>query len=71
MNPDSALDCTRRHFFGRTAGGLGVAALGSLLQRAGFASAGITGLPHFPPTAKRIIYLHQSGGPSQLDLVRL
>src|SRR6476619_3509417 len=68
MNPDSALDCTRRHFFGRTAGGLGVAALGSLLQRAGFASAGITGLPHFPPTAKRIIYLHQSGGPSQLDL---
>jgi hypothetical protein len=68
MNPDTALDCTRRHFFGRTAGGLGVAALGSLLQRAGFASAGITGLPHFPPTAKRIIYLHQSGGPSQLDL---
>ena len=35
MNPDSALDCTRRHFFGRTATGIGMAALASLLQRAG------------------------------------
>src|SRR5258706_55746 len=25
------------------------------------------GLPHFAPTAKRIIYLHMNGGPSQLD----
>ena len=25
-------------------------------------------LPHFAPKAKRIIYLFQSGGPSQLDL---
>ena len=29
---------------------------------------GLQGLPHFPPKAKRVIYLHQSGGPSQLDL---
>src|SRR5499427_275390 len=29
---------------------------------------GLPGLPHFPPKAKRVIYLHQSGGPSQIDL---
>ena len=28
-------------------------------------------LPHFAPKAKRVIYLHQSGGPSQLEPVRL
>src|SRR5579871_715834 len=29
---------------------------------------GLAGLPHFPPKAKRVIYLFQSGGPSQLEL---
>jgi len=29
---------------------------------------GLPGLPHFPPKAKRVIFLHQSGGPSQIDL---
>jgi hypothetical protein len=29
---------------------------------------GLPGLPHFPPKAKRVIYLFNSGGPSQLDL---
>jgi Protein of unknown function (DUF1501) len=29
---------------------------------------GLPGLPHFPPTAKRVIYLFQSGGPSQIEL---
>ena len=28
----------------------------------------MTGLPHFAPKAKRIIYLFQNGAPSQLDL---
>ena len=62
------LDCTRRHFFSRTAKGIGVAALASLFERTGLASAGINGVPHFAPAAKRVIFLHQSGGPSQLDL---
>src|SRR5262245_28692175 len=31
-------------------------------------SAGLPGLPHFPPKARRVIFLHQSGGPSQIDL---
>ena len=65
VKPDSPLDYTRRHFFGRSATGIGVAALASLLQRAGVA-APIE--PSFPATAKRVIFLHQSGGPSQLDL---
>ena len=29
---------------------------------------GLPGLPHFPPKAKRVIYLFQSGAPSQMDL---
>src|SRR6202035_2248361 len=31
-------------------------------------TGGLPGLPHFPAKAKRVIYLHQSGAPSQLDL---
>ena len=31
-------------------------------------TAGLPGLPHFPPKAKRVIYLFQSGGPSQMEL---
>ncbi|MGH9646617.1 MAG: DUF1501 domain-containing protein, partial [Bryobacteraceae bacterium] len=66
-----ALSCTRRHFFGTASCGIGVAALGSLLDTSLFAATatgGLPGLPHFPPTAKRVIYLHQSGAPSQIDL---
>jgi hypothetical protein len=59
---------TRRHFFSRTASGIGAAALGSLLNHDLKAAGGLTGLPHFPPTAKRVIYLFQSGGPSQIEL---
>src|ERR1700728_85228 len=61
---------TRRHFFGRASTGVGIAALAQLLGqelRAGEATGGLPGIPHFPPTAKRIIYLFQSGGPSQLE----
>jgi Protein of unknown function (DUF1501) len=60
---------TRRHFFGRTATGIGIAALASLF--AGDARAdqsGLPGIPHFPPKARRVIYLFQSGGPSQMEL---
>ena len=60
---------TRRHFFGRSATGIGIAALSSLLSP-DLASAEpvIPGFPNFPPTAKRVIYLFQHGAPSQLDL---
>src|SRR6266404_3473541 len=59
---------TRRHFFSRTSTGLGAAALSSLLSSDLRAGTGLAGLPHFPPRAKRVIYLFQHGGPSQLDL---
>src|SRR6476660_7004731 len=64
---------TRRQFFGRGARGLGVAALASLMAENASAQSsppkeGLAGLPHFPPKAKRAIYLHMVGGPSQLDL---
>jgi hypothetical protein len=68
---------TRRHFFGRAATGIGAAALGSILNQNLFsalaAEAGSAqlplGKPHFPPKAKRVIYLFMAGGPSQMDLL--
>jgi hypothetical protein len=63
-----ALALTRRQLFGRASTGIGVAALASLLDPKLFAAAGLPDLPHFAPKAKRVIFLHQSGGPSQLDL---
>src|SRR5215471_9401530 len=63
MNPQVL---TRRYFFGKASAGLGIAALSTLLQAD--ESAGLPGLPHFPATAKRVIYLFQSGAPSQMDL---
>jgi hypothetical protein len=62
---------TRRHFFGRAAAGIGIAALASLLDEdlcAAPAPPTGGGLPHFAPKAKRVIYLFQSGAPSQMDL---
>jgi len=63
MNPveHRRLLLTRRHFFGRTATGIGAAALGSLMAQE-------SPLPHHAPKAKRVIYLFQHGAPSQLDL---
>ncbi|MEO1448767.1 MAG: DUF1501 domain-containing protein, partial [Bacteroidota bacterium] len=65
---------SRRDFLAKTSLGLGAAALGSLLNPLGaFASPlndrkGTLGSPHYAPRIKRVIYLFQSGGPSQLDL---
>ena len=62
---------TRRHFFGKTAAGVGSMALAHLLGRdleaAETAPGGLPGLPHFAPKANRVIYLFQSGGPSQIE----
>ena len=76
MNPllDHRLSINRRHFFGRV--GLGATALATLLNEKSFAATapsspatgGFPGLPHFAAKAKRVIYLFQSGAPSQLDL---
>lgn len=58
----------RRRFLASTTGGLGMAALSSLLNADGATNDGLTGIPHFAPKAKRVIYLFQFGGPSQIDL---
>jgi hypothetical protein len=62
---------TRRTFLRQSGGGIGMAALGGLLAGRTDANAAATMLPGFPqhaPKAKRIIYLFQSGAPSQMDL---
>jgi hypothetical protein len=76
MNPHDTLahHLTRRHFFGRSARGIGSAALASLLQPASVAlgatdtPGGLAPILHRRPKAKRVIYLFQSGAPSHLDL---
>ncbi|MDA0195602.1 MAG: DUF1501 domain-containing protein [Bacteroidetes bacterium] len=68
----------RRQFFKKTSLGLGALALGSLLDTDKLLAStgipnpvpgtgGLPGLPHFAPKVKRIVYLFQSGGPSQLE----
>ena len=70
---------TRRQFFGKTGLRMGNVALASMLgsellgQTALAAPApgqvheSLSDLPHFAPKARRVIYLHMNGGPSQLD----
>src|SRR5262249_1403394 len=67
----------RRQFLARSGFKLGAVALGSLLgtdvlragpPESGAQTGGLADLPHFPPKAKRVIFLFQSGAPSQLDL---
>jgi hypothetical protein len=68
--PDEQLSMlSRRQFFGHAAGGVGTAALASLLHDSTCASdGGVLASTHFPAKAKRVIYLFMHGGPSQIDL---
>lgn len=83
MISDWQLRLNRRNFFGHLGlrlGGLSVGLLAGSACRTAAASAidqvqdgvakvhpPLPGLPHFPPKATSIIYLHMNGGPSQLD----
>jgi len=63
---------TRRDLLARTGGGLGAIALQDLLLSESRAenekgTPGVLARPHHSPRAKRVIYLFQSGGPSQLE----
>ena len=70
------LNNNRRHFLKNIGFGIGGLALGSMFDPFNLADSdgmsnfhsGSLPLPHFAPKAKRVIYLFQSGGPSQLDL---
>ena len=80
MNPchEYLNNLTRRQFFAGAGLAMGGVALNWLAPRLGAATSAndalnarvhppLAGFPHFAPTAKRIIYLHMNGGPSQLD----
>ena len=77
MNPLEAhyRAVTRRTFLQRSSVGLGAVALSSLLNERLFAAGPANPLApratHFPARAKRVIYLHMVGAPSQLDLFDL
>ncbi|HXJ96725.1 MAG TPA: DUF1501 domain-containing protein [Terriglobia bacterium] len=78
MNPNELpLAMTRRQFFRKSTAGVavGIPALAALLNRDGYAAeardpktGGLEGFPNFAPKAKRVIFLHQSGAPSQIEL---
>ncbi len=76
MNPSSfdverSMSDSRRSFLRECGVGLGEIALASLLTNHSnsFGSdVGGMAAPHFPPRAKRVIYLFMAGAPSQLDL---
>lgn len=78
---NTGLLLTRRHFFSLNAAGIGTAVLATLLGEDRLRAEGVVngaaedrpfpglpGIPQFPPKAKRVIWLFQSGGPSQMDL---
>jgi len=68
---------SRRAFLGRTAWGLGTIALGGLLSHNSYGDDGGSSSQqqwpglihplHYPPRAKRVIWLGQMGGPSQFE----
>ncbi len=68
---------TRRHFLKKCSAGLGGMAMASFLgcnplsgrpAQEDLSSAVLEGMSHFAPKAKRVIFLHMAGGPSQLEL---
>ncbi|MAT48154.1 MAG: sulfatase [Verrucomicrobiaceae bacterium] len=76
MNPltQHQLNINRRHFFGKSATGIGTAALATLLGKEGLSAApeGNEKIPAYirqiAPKAKRVIYLFQNGAPTHCDL---
>lgn len=77
-NGPESRPASRRAFLRRAGGGFGAVALASLLDRQGLLAAEAPAQgranplaparPHFTPTAKSIIFLFMSGGPSHVDL---
>jgi hypothetical protein len=75
MSEPSIFDSARRSFLLKLGAGLGWVSVAELLGTAAWAQAPAAGVfshgtltaPHFPPTAKRIIYLHMLGAISQVD----
>lgn len=83
MHPflESLRHVTRRELFGRSATGIGTAALAKLFARDAFGGdanpvptrprvrqGGLADVPHFAAKAKNVIYLFQNGAPTHVDL---
>ncbi|HEX5171123.1 MAG TPA: DUF1501 domain-containing protein [Cyclobacteriaceae bacterium] len=77
-NLENLRNISRRHFLLESAAGIGVAALGTLFvgcqssTQQSVANQVLDPMaarpPHFPGRAKRVIYLHMAGAPSQFEL---
>src|SRR5438034_9587651 len=77
MDPELSLavEINRRTFLGYGISGLGMLALNGLVNPQLFGantpvtgtSKGVVNPLHFPPKAKRVIFLYQAGGPSHLE----
>lgn len=78
-NLEHLQNISRRHFLLESAVGLGAVALGGFMGGCGPKNSGPKNLasitdpmspkpPHFPGKAKRVIYMHMAGAPSQLEL---
>ncbi len=73
MNPDSQMNCSRRHFLSQIGGGLGGVAMAQMLARDALAGGPYTPRPefngglHHPAKVKRIIQLFMTGGASPMD----
>ena len=62
---------TRRYFLGQSSSGIGALALSNLIGTSRSSDAAdslATKVAHFAPKAKRVIYLHMTGSPPNLDL---
>lgn len=59
---------SRRDVFSSMGRSLASVAVNSLLGEGARAGEALPGIPHFAPKAKRVIYLFQFGGPSQIDM---
>ncbi len=68
IREEEGLHLTRRQLFGLASLGIGVAALAWLSGVDDVLAQEKATLPHFAAKAKRVIFLHQSGGPAQMDL---
>jgi hypothetical protein len=70
MHPltESQLLVNRRYFFGKSATGIGMAALATMLGEDSFGDEILAPLTQIAPKAKRVIYLFQNGAPSHVEL---
>lgn len=77
MQEEHARNLSRRHFLVESAAGLGSVAFGMLLGSCREPASPVVRtvtdpmaprVPHFIPKAKRVIFLHMAGAPSQLEL---